>query len=417
MRSLRLAVVALLAMVISGCSAGHVAGGGAGGTIVTVTFVGGTPSAVATQIGTGAFTTATLQSGTLTVNVPGQGVNAKYGIAYVCPPVTGFGNTVTSEFVIEATVSDGTSFTVSCFGPPATASATGSANATAIPGAANILVRGNQNSGGSVGSNNGSFNVNLVTGTNDVAFIAIDNAVQPNVLAVKFVRNQTVPGAVNGGSPVVFVSSDVTTPQSLVVNNVPSGFVVPPAVAVDFMTANGTSVLLDNNSATSYPAVPTASVQSGDFYVYSSNTTDTATKSSVGVTQSTTTGGTSTSLTLPAPWSFSGPTPATLPTFTFTYTGFNGLQAVAQKADIEWPTSSSTSNSIAVTATATFQNGATTITIPSLTVAGFLAPAPSGTTINWVADVFGGSVQSFLASFPANANLSFVQNEGSFIQP
>jgi hypothetical protein len=324
-----------------------------------------------------------------------------------------------SEFVIEATVADGTSFTVSCLGSPATGSATGIANATAIPGAANILVRGNQGLFTPVGSNNGPYNLDLPLGTNDVALVAVDSAVQPNVLAVKFVRNQTVPGAVNLGSPVVFASSDVTTPQSLVVNNVPGGFVTPPAVAVNFITANGTTVLLDSNSATSYPAVPVASVQSGDFYVYQSNTMDTAThNSAVGVTQWIATGGTSTSLTLPTPWSFSGPTPATLPTFTFTYTGFNGLQAVSQQAQIEWETTALTINTITVTATATFQNGATTITIPSLTLTGFptLAP-PSGTTIRWVADVFGGTVQTFVVQFSPNATLSFVQNSGTFTAP
>ncbi len=416
MHHLRLAIAVSLAVLISGCAGGKPRT--VGGTTVTVTFTGGTPLAVATQVGGGSFTPATLQSGKLTLTF-GEAINTSYAIAYVCPPVPGFGNTVSSEFVLEATVGDGTAYTVSCFGSPATGSATGSANAAVIAGAANILVRGNQGFGGSVGSNAGTFSVNMPTGSNDVAFVAIDSAVQPNVLAVKFVRAQTVPGAINGGSQVFFAPTDATTPQSLTIHGVPAGFVTPPAAAVQYMTANGTSVLLDSNSATSYPAVPTAAAQSGDFYLYESNTTDTAThNSAVGVTQTTTTGGGAATLTLPAPWSFSGPAAATFPTFTFNYPNFNSLAAVAQQAEIEWAPTATTLTTITITATAGFQNGATTLTISNLTsLSGFFAPAASGTTIDWVADVFGGTFPAFSATFPANGSLSFVQNRGTYVQP
>jgi hypothetical protein len=412
-------IVGLLSiMLIAGCAGGNSPGSGSG-TTVTFTFTAGTPLAAAVQIGTGAFTTASIQGGNVVVSLPNT--TTKYALAYVCPPVAGFGNTVSSEFVIEATLQDGTAFTVSCLGSPATGTVTGSANATLIPGAADILVRGNQGFGGAVGSTNGTFSVNLPTGANDVALIAVDGAAPPNVLAVKFVRAQTSPGAVNGGGQVFFTASDQVTTQPLTVNNVPAGDVTPPAVAVEYFTANGTQILLDNNSATSYPAVPTAAAQSGDFYFYSSNTVDTAThNSSVAITQTTTTGGGPATITLPAPWSFAGPAAATFPTFTFTYTGFNSLAAVSQQGEIEWAPTASTLNTITVTATSSFQSGATTITIPNLTsLPGFIAPAPSGTSIHWVADVFGGTVQEFAAAatLSPNASISSVQNQGNFTQP
>jgi hypothetical protein len=50
---------------------------------------------------------------------------------------------------------------------------------------------------------------------------------------------------------------------------------------------------------------------------------------------------------------------------------------------------------------------------------GFFAPAVTGTTINWVADIFGGTVQDFIfiKNLPANGSVSFVQNRGMFTQP
>ena len=401
-------------ILISGCASGHPVTPTPTSSAI-FTFTGGTPIVAAVQIGTAAFAPATVQGGQLTVTVPNA--TTKYAIAYVCPPVPGFGNTVSGEFVIEATLQDGTAFTVSCNGQPATGSATGSANATVFPAATDIEIRGNRGFGGNVGAAFGNFNVNLPTGTNDVAAAAIDAST--NVLAVKIFRGQAVPGVVNTGSQIFFGPSDAVTSQSLTVSNVPTGFVTPPAVAVEYLTANGTVILLDNNSATSYPAVPTAAAISGDFYSYESNSTDTAThNSAVGITQTTTTGGGPATITLPAPWSFAGPAAATFPTFTFSYTGFNGLAVVSQRGEIEWAPTATTLNTITVTATSSFQSGATTITIPNLTsLSGFIAPAPSGTTIHWVADVFGGTVQSFSAVTASNSSLSFVQNQGTFIQP
>jgi hypothetical protein len=388
-----------------------------GGTAITVTFAGGTPLTAAAQTGTGNFTAATVTGGKLSLTVP-QGTT-KYAIAYVCPGVAGLKNTVNSEFVIEATTQDPTSFTTSCFGPPAASTATGSANATLIVGATDIRIAGNQGLGGNVGSSNGNFSVSMPNGTNDVAAVAVNGT--GTALGVHMVRAQTVPGAINSGSTIVFAPADSTATQTLTVTGVPGGFVSPPAASVQYRTANGTSFLLESNSATQYPAVPAAQTQTGDFYVFQANTTDTAThNSSVGITQSTTTGGGPASIALPVPWSFAGPAAAKFPTFTFNYTGFNGLAAVAQQAEIEWAPTATTLTTITVTATTNFQNGTNTITIPDLTtLSGFFAPAATGTSITWVGDIFGGTAQefTFFPNIPANGTVSFVQNRGSFTQP
>jgi hypothetical protein len=170
-----------------------------------------------------------------------------------------------------------------------------------------------------------------------------------------------------------------------------------------------------------YHALPTAATVSTDFYLYESNTSDTATHNqSVGITTTTTTGGSAFSVALPAPWTFAGPAPAKFPTFTFIYPGFVGLPAVAEQGSIQWATGATTSNQITVLATANFQNISTTITIPDLTsLAGFLTPAATGTTINWVADIFGGTNQefTFVPNPPPNSSVQFVQNRGTFMQP
>lgn len=411
-----LGIPALFIIFICGCSSGHPVGGG-GGTPVTFTFTGGTPTAAAAQIGSGSFAAATIQSGQVTVSLPSS--TASYAIAYVCPPVTVLGDTLTSEFVIQATGKDGTAFTVSCQGFAATANVSMTVNATAIPGATNVLIRGPQATGANLGSTSGTISVPLAMGTGnvDVSFAAVNSS--NNVLAVKIVRGQTVPGTFNGGNTVVFATTDAVSTQSLAVNNVPAGDVNPPAVAVEYFTANGTAILLDNTSATSYPTVPPSATQSGDFYSYEANTVDTATSNqAIGITQNTTSGGGFQTLVLPVPWSFSGPAAAIFPIFTFNYTGFNGQAEIEQEAAIEWQTSGTTSSQIRVTATASFQNGADTITIPNLTsLSGFLPSAPATTTINWVADIMGGTVLNFPATPPSNGTISFVQNKGTFTQP
>jgi hypothetical protein len=416
LRRFTIFAMALSALALAGCGGGSSAALSDSGNTVTVLFNNGRPTAVAAQIGAGSFATASLQATVLTLTLP-QGVT-KYAIAYACPPVNVFG-TIKAEKVIEATLQDGRAYSVSCSAPPPTDHATGIVDASLIAGTASVSICGGGGCSVAFHGVIGSFDMMMPAGTNDVAVLALDAS--KNILAIKIIRGQTVPGVVNGGNTIVLAASDGTTAQPITVTNIPAGFDSPPAVAVEYFTGNGTGIFLNNNSTSTYRALPAAATQAGDFYSYESNTNDTATHNqAVGITQTTTSGGGPGSIALPAPWLFSGPTPAALPTFTFNYSGFAGLPATADQALIAWNTGPFTTNSITVTATASFQNGATTITMPNLSaLPGFFGAPPSGTTINWAGDITGGTVQdfTFFPNPPANGSSSFAQNRGTYIEP
>ena len=389
------------------------------GTVVVATFAGALqPQAVATKTGDGGFVAASLQGNALSLTLPTG--TTKYGIAYVCPVFN-------DEFVIEATTQDAMALNVSCPGPSASTLglATGSVDASAIAGATNVFIRAN-GFGSSLGGVSGPFSLAVPNGSNDVAFIATDSI--GNAVGVKIVRGQSIPGAVNGGSTVLLGPEDATTTQPVTVNNVPAGFLAPDGVFAQYHTANGTAFPLllalgiIGQLPNTYPAVPATARQSGDFYLYQSSTRPNPPDldQQVGTTLTTTNGGGPVTMTLPAPWSFAGPAPAALPTFTFDYSGFSGQPAVSQQATLIWSTGAASRALLNVMATANFQNGATTLTIPDLTaLVGFFPPAPSGTQVGWLADIFGGTVQEFIFSVtpPANGSISFVENRGSYIQP
>lgn len=409
--------VSLLA-VLAGCggssnSTTTTGGGGGNPQTVAFTFTGGTPTAAAVQTGTGNFSAATLQGNALNVSVPSG--TTDYSLAYVCPVSNGG----TSEFVIQASTQDGSAFTLNCYGQ-SMGSATGSADATAIPSAANILVySGNVNSG-SVGSTNGTFNFNLPAGSVDVAVVAVDGAIPANVLAVKILRSQTIPGALNGGAPIVFQASDETPFEPIAVSNVPAGFFNPPFMTVYYFTANGTIFLLNNNnSPTQSPILPAAAVASGDFYEFISDTIDTATQNSTtSVDQNIAAGSlpATVNLSLPAAWSSSAPSASQFPSFTFNYPAFSGATTTAYEASIGWQTSATTFTDIGVTATANFQNASTTVAIPDLTsIAGFSPAAASGTSVFWLAIVAGGPTLPFASQ--TSGTFESVQNKGAYTEP
>ena len=422
MRTCRaVAVVIGLAVGFTGCGGGGTPGGGGGpssGTnsaTVTVTFTGATPIAIATQIGDGGFTNVT-PSNQVTFTVPSG--TTKYAFAFLCP--TAVSQPFNAETVVEATTLDSTSFTENCFSSfPATGTATGNASSS-IPGTSNLEVVGN---GGSSNSfpNPATFSLPMNVGTNDVAVLAHDGSL--NIVGIKIVRSQTVPGPVGGSGIVLTSPADASTTQSATITNVSPGL-NPPSALVRYHTANGTIFELTNTALgptnpQSYAVVPAASTQPGDFYHYFVSTNTTSGGQLLGMAMSTTNGGGAVTLPLPVPWTFSGPVPAKLPVFTFNYSGFNGQAQIEDSVFIEWFVGS-TSDQITVTATANFQSGATTVAIPDLSsIPGFLTPAPSGTTIFWDADIFAGNpqVMTTLQNPPPNASGSFVQNGGQFIQP
>jgi len=413
-------LAAACVFALAGCGGSGNPGGGSTGptsTNVVYTFQGQSPSSIAVAIGGNAYTAVSLQSGKLTLSIPNGTTN--YSLAYVCPQAAGLGNLITAEYVIQASTSDGNSFSTTCNEVSgSTGSATGKIDTSAIGNVANVLIRGSQGYGGSLGSAGGSFNVSLLAGSNDVAFIAVDSS--GNVRAVKILRAQSVPGSMNGGGTIAFEAGDQTTTQNLNVQNIPSGFSTPASASVEYVTAGGTEFLLAGNASNQYPVIPAAYVESGDFYSIQANTSDMGTHSaSVGVMQNITGGGAAT-LALPVPWAYAGPAPATLPTFNFTYAGFSGVSAIAQQAELEWIPSTNSLYTVTVTATANYQAGSSSITIPDIaSLPGFLPPASSGSRVYWAASVWGGTtpVFDFLSTPPSSGSLSFVQQSGIYTQP
>jgi hypothetical protein len=418
-KHLTLGLAAVGACALAGCggSGSTPVSTGPTSTTVVYSFQGQAPSSVAAQIGSGAYTEVSLQSGKLSLSIPNGTMN--YAIAYVCPQAAGLGDLVTAEFVIEASVSDGNSLSAGCnLVSGSTGSAKGSIDTSAIGNVADVLIRGSQGYGGSLGSASGSFNVNLLSGSNDVALVAVDGS--GNTRAVKILRAQTVPGSLNGGSRITFAASDQTTTQNLTVQNIPSGFSTPAAASVEYVTAGGTQFVLAGSASTQFPVIPAAYVESGDFYSMQANSSDVTTHSrSIGVMQNLTGGGAAT-LSLPRPWSYAGPTPAVLPTFNFAYTGYSGVSAVAQQADLEWIPSTNQLYTLTVTATENYQAGSNSITIPDLSsLGGFLPAAAAGSQVYWAASIWGGTspVFDFLSTPPASGSMAFVQRSGKYTQP
>lgn len=71
-----------------------------------------------------------------------------------------------------------------------------------------------------------------------------------------------------------------------------------------------------------------------------------------------------------------------------------------------------------MTATASFQQNATTLTIPNLTsLPGFFAPPPSGTQIAWVASIFNGDTSLAFVTETPNGSGPFVETRGTYIEP
>ena len=410
---LRLALPGLLMLTLAGCGGG---GGGGNnpqqptGTTVTFTFINGIPTAAAVQTGVAGFTQASVQNGQLQVLVPNG--TTRYSIAYVCPSINfGRGAFQSQEFVVQATIQDGIAFTLDCFAyNTSTASVTVDVDATSIPGAAQLFIEGAQ--GGTysiVNSNKGSFVVNMPIGMNDVAISVLDGSF--NLLAIRILRGQTVPGPINGGNTITIGPQDLFANEPVSVNNVPPGDLA--VLLIQLHTVNGTSLGLLNQTLMQYAALPAASIQSGDYYSYQVSTS----AFHVGALQTATSGVGPVTMTVPDPWTYFGPKPAAFPTFTFNYSGNLQMPLVAQEAVLRWSTPEAADLTLSVIATASFQSGANTITLPNLPsqVNGFLPPQTSGNTVAWYASIYGGN-KPFIG-LQMNAAFSFVSALGQFTEP
>jgi hypothetical protein len=326
------------------------------------------------------------------------------------------------ENVIEATTSDATSFTAACYGAPSGSTVNGSVDASAIAGATQVAVRGLDAYGTLVSANSGSFSTQLPNGMNDIAASALDAS--SNVLAVKIVRNQSVPGAINGENPITFAASDATSAQMISIANISSGGNPSPEVSASYETSNGTSFILGNGQgpSISYRVVPASEAAAGDWYAYETNDATTTgnptTHELVGITQNTTSGGGSVLLTLPNPWSFIAPSAAKFPSMSFNYTGFAGDAAVVDQAQIAWQPTNTSTDEIDVYATASYQAGSTTVAIPNLTnLNGFLQSAASGATVYRLMEANGGTYDIFNVGRYPNSTLAFVQATGTYSEP
>ena len=397
---------------LAGCGGGSNNGGGGntgGGNPTTVTYdfsSGPAPSAVATQIGTGAFTQAAISAGKLTVSIPDGETN--YTVVYACPTYTISDVAQNFEGVIRANIQDGSSFSRTCKGLPSSTStdmATLQVNPAAIPGAAYVSVQGSAQPWTS-----GTLSVStlMTAGNSDIAVYVADAS--GKVLAVRILRNQTIPGVLNGGNPVVFETSDETQLEAISYSSVPAGFSAAPP-SIQFNTADGAVVPLGIDVTTQYPAIASAAVQSGDYYSFGGEAFNGGSNEYVAVQTNTASGG-SQVLNLPAGWTYAGPSPAALPTFNFDYTGFSGKPDVSDGADLNWWVGTTSENQFAMSATASYQNGATSLSVPGLSgLTGFLAPAPTGTKVVWTAQIYQGILSA------GSGSQSIVIDSGSYTEP
>lgn len=259
----------------------------------------------------------------------------------------------------------------------------------------------------------------FVAGTYDIPVaVTADSTGLPTYLAIKVLRSQTVPGALNGGAPIVFQTSDETVPQTLTYNNVPDGFTTGTTY-ITYQTAGGTGITYATGTQPGqYWAIPSSTFQTGDYYHFSAVASNSTNNQSVRADKITSSNG-SQSFTFPAPWSYAGPTPAALPTFNYKYSGFSGMSNVVEEAYISWVLGNNTTgyidNTIAISATVNYLNGATSVTIPDLSaLAGFLAPPTSSTQVYWFAAI---SQSSFASGKPPSGSSQSVSANGNYIVP
>ncbi len=308
-RILCCSVLGLSLALLAGCGGGSGGGGWTGGggatpSTVTFKFSGGTPSAAAARIGSASFTAQTLSAGTLTLTIPSGTTN--FAVAYVCTLPLSAQVQVPEQFVFEASTADGSSFTAPC--PTAlpssqTGTFTGSMDASGIPGATLVDIAATNGTSTTVGGAalNGAFTVAEPVGSDRVMVLAYNNAQQgllTSIVAAKNFANQTVPGALNGGSTVVLGAADETTPQAITYNNTPSGY-SQPTTTVGFIMGSAGGFTVASPATAQYPALPAAAVQSGDRYTFLATARSSSTQGEEALVLANSTSGSPVSFTFP----------------------------------------------------------------------------------------------------------------------
>ncbi|HEY6489738.1 MAG: hypothetical protein WCC26_08455 [Terracidiphilus sp.] len=427
-----LCALSLLAACIAGCGGsssggGSNGGGGSSATTVTFAFRGTTPTAAAAKVGSAGFTAQSLNAGALTLSIPSGTTN--FAVAFVCPPlaITSGGVQIgqtSRESVFEATTADGTSFTEACAARlPSTPTGTLSASvdASAIANASFLTIEaqaGDSGATASVETPAGSFSFAAPAGSDRVEAVAFSEVSQGatesfSLVGARNFSGQAVPGALNGGNPVVLGSADQTTSAAITYNGVPSGFATPSTIAI-YEMAGGGGFLIADAATSQYPVLPAGAAEAGDSYVFESAARNGLQTVSSFVYAS---AGGPVSFTFPAPWSYTGPTPAALPTLDFSYAGFAGKSGVTEAASIGWSVGTYSQNTISTIATASYQGSATTLAIPDLSgITGFFASPPSGTQVVWLGEISQNSWGALQAA-PSNATANIVQNGGAYNVP
>jgi hypothetical protein len=435
-QALRFSALCGALALITGCGgvpSSNPDGVGGSPAVVTFTITGITPAVVATKVGSGPFTAATLKSGVVTINLP-SGVN-NFAVAYTCsalPPngLTGLG--AAEQDVYEATTLDGSSFTGSCLpglAPPTFRAAgmlTGSVDASAIPGVSSFAVEG---MGSGYGSSfnfpfttASSFSLITSTGANRVLVLAYDTVYSPpatagstTLAAAKNFDNQTAPGTVNGGNPIVLAPSDETTLIPITYGSLPAGFASQGTTANLVTSIGGTGYILATAATAHYPALPASATENGDYYRVNTIASNGSELTSITTTSSS---AAPIAFTFPADWSYAGPIPASMPTFDVTYSGFSGINGITYLASWNWsPANFGGQYSTSVYATGNYLSGTKSIAWPDISgVAGFLSPPASGTYIDWTLAVTQTTYASQPAS-PANSTVTSVTNDGSYKVP
>jgi hypothetical protein len=338
-------------------------------------------------------------NGQVAISIPNGTTDFAYAFACSLPIPNSPQN---FEYVFEATTADGTSYSRTCPATIPAAVVTGSADASAIPGAVNMKVFGGPPAGVLVPGVSGPFELFVPTGTSDLAVGAVDS--QNNLLGIKIIRGQTVPGVINGGNTIALATTDATTPQPITVSNTPPGFDLN--ILANYNTPNGAAISLTSTSPNQYASIPSTEAQSGDSYFFSVSA-EVADQSVLTLLQRS--AGGPVAIQLPTPMPYVAPTPAAFPTFTLNYTGFSGSAGPIDNAELVW-VGPSASYFVTLAATASYLNGATTITLPDLTSLSGFAPTPaSGASVNWTAYISSGTSD--------NGAQYLVSNFGTYTEP
>jgi len=436
----RISIVGGALLLIGGCggssgggsgSAGSGSGGSNNNSSTTVTFAisGGTPTAVATRVGSGSFTPATPVSGAVTLSLPSGTTN--FAVAFVCPAVTS-PSQQTYEYVYEASTLDGTSFSEACPATSSTGSSgfttgtlTGSVDASAIPGVSYLNIdalNGTAETTVILGTPSGNFSFAAPVGSDDVQVLAYSSVLSGSaqtvsLVAAKVLTCQSVPGAVNGGSTVVLGTADQPAEEPITYSSVPSGYGAPTTI-VTYEKGNGGVIRLASGITSQYPLLPAGALTSGGYYSLLASAIKSGTSSSEEtlIASNTTSPGPQ-SFTFPPEWSYAGPVAATWPSFDLSYAGFSGKTGVLVEGSIYWSPTSNAQNLLQVAATQNFLTGSTTLATPDLTsVTGFLPAPSSGIHVAWSAAILQGSFP-LLQKMPSNGTYAAVSNFGSYMAP